>query len=311
MGWQINALHAHELDYKIQLRGLKPKGPVDDRRKILRGLLSQESANLSFTQPKNSCKFDRDHREILESLVDLRAKISDFVGTSCDVKYKNLTTRLWYVTGRINRMIVGSDAEQKIQEDVLVQILMLESDLDSKLNPVTSTPNTTAPNPPQFDMPSHSVPVYKWGLNKFTGEGSIMAFLERVEALRVSRNCSIEELFASAGDLFESQAWTWWHNHHLKNRFVNWEDLVEKLKETFLRDHYDRNLLEEIKSKKQDSKEPVAMFISSMEGLFNRLIVAPSEKDIVEIIQENLLPDYVKALALQDISSIAASNQAL
>lgn len=72
-----------------------------------------------------------------------------------------------------------------------------------------------------------------------------------------------------------------------------------------MRDNYDRNLLSEIKAKKQNSHESVCIFITSMEGLFNRLNQVPSEKEVVDVIRENLLPDYVKALALHELSTIS------
>lgn len=196
--------------------------------------------------------------------------------------------------------------KQKKKNDVYLQILSIEAELDQKVSPSTSTPINGAPVVPNFNTSIvPSVPVHKWGIKKFTGEGSLMAFLEKIETLRISRNCTTEELFSSAGDLFELQAWTWWHNNHIKNRFSNWDDLVEKLKGTFLRHNYDKNLLDEIKCRKQDPKESVSVFISSIEGLFYRLNTVPREKDIVDIIRENVLPDYVRALALHDIETIS------
>lgn len=311
MALQINALQAHELDYEISIRSMKPLGTVDQRRKILRGLLAQENANRSICQVSNPFEFDFDEKELVLSIASIKVKIVGFTGTSSDPSYKNISTRLWHVSGRLNRMNHTSDEETQRKNDLYVEILTLEGDLDAKVFPAASTPldpnlgsvsfNANAVN----QVVSKSVPVHKWGLQKFTGEGSLMAFLEKVETFRMSRGCSTDEVFASAGDLFDSQAWTWWYNHHKKGRFIDWDDLVGKLKETFLRNHYDRNLLEEIKARKQNPKEPVYLFISSMEGLFNRLTEAPSEKEVVDIIRENLMPDYVRTLALHDITAVS------
>lgn len=307
MAVQVNALILHELDYEIKIREVEPKGNMDEKRKLLRGLLSQESANRSFAQIKNLYGFKTDKKEILESLSSIKTKIGEFSGSKNDNKYKGLATRLWHVSGRISRMNTESEEQISEKKDLKNQVIILEADLDEKVSPLTSTPLTLAPALPNFDFNSlnKSVPVHKWGIQKFTGEGSLMAFLEKVESLRISRNCSTDELFASAGDLFDSQAWTWWHNNHIKNRFSDWSDLVQKLKETFLRDQYDKKLLDEIKSRKQNTRESVTMFISSMEGLFYRLTTVPDEQEIVDIIRENLLSDYVKFLALKDISTIS------
>lgn len=164
--------------------------------------------------------------------------------------------------------------------------------------PTASTPNID--NNPFCKK----VPVFKWGIPKFSGRGSLVSFLELVESLMISRGCTKEDLFASAGDLFESHAWTWWHNAQINSRFSTWDELVEGLKQTFLRENYDRALWDEIRSRRQAFREPVLLFISSMEALFYRLTNRPSQREMVETIKINLLPDYIKLLALHNIQSV-------
>lgn len=311
MAMQPNYLKVHELDYEIKIRDVVPTGNSDDKRKILRGLLSQADANRSFYTIKNPYLFATDAKEAQETLDDLLSKIQNFSGSKSDLEYKRLSSRLCHVSGRISRFVIESDEEESERQRLQMFLLSLEGELAERVAPVISIESSTPVDPNQMNSQTHfsfsnkSTPVYKWGLKKFSGEGSIMAFLEKVESLRISRNCSKEEVFASAGDLFDGQAWTWWYNNHTKGRFEGWEDLVLELKGTFLKGHYDRNLMDEIKSRKQSSKEKVSIFISVMESLFNRLTVVPSEEIIVDIIRENLLPDYVKALALHDIKTIS------
>lgn len=112
MSLQINALHLHEIDYEIRIRDITPKGGIEDKRKILRGLLAQESENRSFLQIKNPYDFKTDIKEITDSIENLKTKVDGFSGVKNDSKYKSLITRLWHVSGRINRVNVDDSDEE-------------------------------------------------------------------------------------------------------------------------------------------------------------------------------------------------------
>lgn len=62
----------------------------------------------------------------------------------------------------------------------------------------------------------------------------MIPFLELVESLRISKSWADSDLIESAGDLFELEAWTWWNNNSIKNRFNDWNDPVVALKLTFV-----------------------------------------------------------------------------
>ncbi|KAL3286976.1 hypothetical protein HHI36_001462, partial [Cryptolaemus montrouzieri] len=64
------------------------------------------------------------------------------------------------------------------------------------------------------------------------------------------------------------------------------------------------NLLDEIKSRKQDHREQITLFISTMEAQFNRLTSSIPQQEIVEIIRYNLSSDYMKDLVHHVISTI-------
>lgn len=303
-------LKAHELFYEIKIRGTQPQSTVAENRSILRGLLAQEQGNRSLREIKNEIAFSEDEVGLRQSLEDLDAKIQDFKGMMADEEYKRLATRLTLVSGRLKRLNVEDDEEADDQKVVKLELedmlIALESQLAERVNSVSTPRHSSTPvrsSEPQYNTVK-TIPVYKWGIRKFSGQGCLISFLELVESLRISRGCSTEELFSSAGDLFEGQAWQWWHNHHKNHRFSTWDELVVGLKFTFISDNYDRRLMDEIRSRKQGNREPVSMYISSMEALHLRLTKTLEEKEMVENIQNNLLPDYTKLLALQDVSSI-------
>lgn len=307
MPLNVNFLKSHELKYEIEIRGEKPPSTVEEKRRLLRGLLAQEDGNRSFREVKNEFDFDLDSAGIQQTLHELRPLIDNFSGSENDMDHKRLTTRLSHVAGRLKRVNYDTDSDDQVKslKTLSDTLIMLESDLAEKVFPSYAPHSSSTPiHSTAQHCNVKSVPVYKWGISKFSGKGCLITFLELVESLRISRGCSKEDLFASAGDLFEGHAWTWWHNSYINHRYASWLELVDGLKQAFLRDNYDRSLLDEIRSRKQGVREPITVYISSMEALFHRLTKKQDEKDIVETIQENLLPEYTRLLALHDITSI-------
>lgn len=298
-------LRTNELSYEISLRGVEPPSNADDKRKVLRGLLSQESADRSFSFSSESEAFKDMTSAVKESLGDITDLVKKFSGSVSDTDYKRLITRLTHATGRVRRATPANNTEKSDQQKLLTEIMILESDLADKVNLPSQEFHQSSPIAPQQFTYVKKVPIYKWGIRKFSGKGSLMSFLELVDALKVSRGCSDLDLFESAGDLFESEAWMWWHTNHSQGRFSSWSDLVGNLKKTFLHSNYDQVLLDEIKARKQRQSEPVNIFISTLESMFYRLTRTPSEDEIVNIIRGNLLPSYVNALVLQDIDTIS------
>ncbi|KAL3283679.1 hypothetical protein HHI36_023920 [Cryptolaemus montrouzieri] len=222
-----------------------------------------------------------------------------------------------YLSGRIFRLKLETPDDIVLKHQLRTRLLELEGefaermepkDEDPLLNNIPASQSTPLRSSNNFsgNLSIKKVPVFKWGLKKFNGRGSLIQFLELIDSLKVSRGCTDVDLFEAATDLFEGDAWVFWHNSHLKNKFADWTELVDSLKQVFLPDNYDLNLLEDIKSRKQYVREHVSIFISSMEAQFNRLNRPVPENDIVNIIRNNLLFDYVKALlVLHDIDDLA------
>lgn len=296
-------LRSEEVAYEITIRGVTPPATLEEKRKVLRGLLAQEDANRSFsslTSKESFADTTKAVKETIKSVVEaLRKPVADF--SSSDGR--KCVSRLTHVTGRIRRAKPAGDTETAEQQALLSEILCLESDLADRVSPVPVDFHSTPVTPPSFTY-SKRIPVHKWGIKKFGGREPLMPFLELVESLKHSRGCYERDLFESAGDLFEFEAWTWWYTNHSNGRFSDWNDLVTKLKDTFLNSDYDQIVLDEIRARKQKFSEPVSIFISIMESKFHRLTKLPPEEEIVAAIRRNLLPDYVKALVLQDIKDV-------
>ncbi|KAK9880960.1 hypothetical protein WA026_013284 [Henosepilachna vigintioctopunctata] len=243
-----NFLKSHELAYEVSLRlGRKVIDTVERNRKTLRGALSQENANRSFVSLVDVYTFDENFSELELSLNEIADLIASISSTSSRDDYSRLSTRLTHCSGRIHRLQVNNDVETSHKQSLLFKLYELESDLsDKQLNndtPACSTPVRYSTNVPGSAVISPSVssntskriPVFKWGIKKFSGKEPLIPFLELVDTLKTSRCCSDNDLFDSAADLFDQDAWTWWHNHVVRGSFNNWSDLVAGLKQTFYR----------------------------------------------------------------------------
>lgn len=150
---------------------------------------------------------------------------------------------------------------------------------------------------------SKTTPVRHWNL-KFSGDDntSVGAFLADVEDRRVANNMSFRELFLAAGDLFLGSALVVYRS--CRGRIDSWQELEVKLRNAFQDPDYDRRLVREIESRKQGLEETVTVYIAKMRSLFSRLTKPKHEEDMLDIIEENILPDYQSALALQTYSNV-------
>ncbi|KAL3272292.1 hypothetical protein HHI36_023910 [Cryptolaemus montrouzieri] len=258
-----NHLKAEELEYEITIRGAKPPNKVDEKRKTLRGLIAQETSHRGFYIIEVPFSFEEDKNTLRLSL--------------------DQVTELVIIRGKRSKSTLypKNDLQENIHKTLQSELLSLKEDLAEKIEPKLtgavlshSTPIAPIPNAqqttPQFSF-NKKIPINKWGIKKFSDEGSLVRFLEHIESLRIPRSCSDSDLLESASDLFESHAWTWWHNNHIKQRFSDWNDLVRGLNRNFLPENYDKSLLDEIKSRKQDSREQISISRSSLESQFNRL----------------------------------------
>lgn len=293
-------LKTKELSYEIKLRGLDPPDNVDEKRKILTGLLSQENANRSFTGTLTNTFTNADDVAcIKETLIDVKKIITTFAGDKSDSTYKRLSSRLNHVSGRISRNQINNEEEENVRKNLKYELLGLETDLFFKVNPTSaSTPTDVA----SFSYKGE--PVHKWNIF-FTGsiqKESVHSFLEKVEVLRISRGLSKQELFMRSCDLFKDTAFTWYLNN--RNKLSSWDELIMKLKADFLPCYYNQDLELEINNRTQGPNESVAIFIASMEGLFNRLTDTPDEQSRVNKIRRNLLPCFVSQLALHNPNTI-------
>lgn len=316
--FQVNHLRQKELEYELAIRGVHTTRGVDDKRKILGKLLSKESV-------KPGCLIDMDNysvtyadecSNITSSLDTISTAIIDFEGTVTDSLYKVIKSRISHVIGRVRRMKLPEDNQDiaiTFKNESLATALKLESDLTDKvvkksddlttyttsqnLNPVINVP------PPVVTYMSGPALIADWPV-KFKGDSkTVFTFLEHVSELAQSRKVSEQDLFNSAIELFSGDALAWFRS--VKNSVFNWESLVNRLKSDFLPPQIDDDLWDQIRNRKQKRNESVLIFVAQLEVLFGRLSRLPAETTKIRLIRQNLLPEYISQLALEDIDTVA------
>lgn len=111
----------------------------------------------------------------------------------------------------------------------------------------------------------------------------------------------------SAVDLFVGKALIWYRAN--RENFLNWEQLVEGLRDEFQPADYDERLLDEIRHRTQGPTESIGIYVSVMRNLFSRLTSKLSEAAQVKIIVKNLAPAFQHQLALIDVISVEQLTQ--
>ncbi|KAJ8983231.1 hypothetical protein NQ317_005320 [Molorchus minor] len=316
INYDIEPIHlrTHELNYELRIRNVATdRVDVALKRKYLkrelRKDLSRPDVHLYATPNFN---IDLEKRELNESIKTITDLVNDYDGVNSELGNR-MQSRIYHILGRLSR--IPEDLSEEISNyrgDNIVIVSALEEELTEirersqrgeELNRGTRN-NDILPGGSAFKP----VPVFKWSV-KFNGRGSVNSFLQRVEELRVSRKCTKEGLFEAASDLFEDDALEWFRAQLRRKRFDNWESLVSALKNDFLSIEYDDDLWKQIERRTQHENEPVVIYISVMENLFECLTEKPSEQKRLNTLLPRVLPCYQSHLALQEIVSVSRLTQ--
>lgn len=308
----INFLLTDELRYEIEVRGFTPTRTVEDRRKQLRAILRRQGEKLSKDLASPN-PFSVDFEEINQSLNSLKNEVNALTADTQSHVFKRLAARFSHLDFRLSLSDPSDDKEESDKQNIDVELLLLEGEfLEHELKAQTTaisapaptiTDNTAIPAPVNIAPQFCHIPVCKWNL-KFSGNPnslSLLEFLTLVEEYKSSRGVSDAELFLSASELFSDAALDLFRA--LKFSISSWSDLVELLKINFLPRSYEKDLLKEIENTFQKPNSKVSLFIYKMQGSFRKLSNPPILLDQLEIIINNLLPDFTKHLALVDVTT--------
>lgn len=308
-----NHLLVPEINYELRIRGVITNRDIHDKRKILGKELRRE-ANRNVRIEDPNFVYDTERLEIDATLRSIELLIQEFEGSVTDSAYNRIQSRLIHVSGRIKRMALTDDdgpEAELFKNEAYATCLTLEADLDTRVTvdatqPLTLVNAAPAPTVVTVHEPSKLVDLGRWDI-KFDGTRNtvgVKTFLERVDELAEARRVNKKQLFESAVDLFSGDALLWLRHVKKSEAVKDWDGLVTKLEQDFLRKDYDEELWISIKSRKQQESEPVVIFIAVMESLFSCLSTPAAVVTKIKWIQRNLKREYVRQLALNNYQSV-------
>ncbi|XP_055543099.1 uncharacterized protein LOC129728674 [Wyeomyia smithii] len=182
----------------------------------------------------------------------------------------------------------------------------------------SAMPNLPHPNPNLPSMPNrHTLPVSKWNVAKYGGDDQgwkLNEFLELVHALAQAEHVSETEIFESAIHLFANSALKWYMTQRATGRLLNWQHLVFELKRTFMHPELDAWIKKKIYHRLQQRNESFHEFYFEVEKLFRTMNVQIPEYEKLQILLQNIRPDYKRALAftpIVDLFSLVSAAQKL
>ncbi|KAF6205638.1 hypothetical protein GE061_019811 [Apolygus lucorum] len=111
--------------------------------------------------------------------------------------------------------------------------------------------------------------------------------------------CRRLNYFEKPNSCFKARRWKFW-----KLEVNNWNDLEHRLTLAFTDPTYEKRLKREILDRKQGDDEPIIVYFSKLDNLFNLLTRPMSDEDKLEIIEENILPEYQMALSLHSYRNL-------
>lgn len=306
-------LRTYELNYELRIRSVATdRVDISLKRKYLKRELKKDLARPEahiYTLP--NFDFEVEKRELNDSIKSVTELVDDYDGINLDLGHR-IRSRINHILGRLGRLPEDvNDDISNYRGDNIVIVSALEGDLDEISEKNQRGEDVAAAirtrNVHSSDRVPKSVAVYKWPI-KFDGRlgsGSVNSFLQRVDELRIARKCSKEELFEAASDLFEDLALEWFRAQLRNKRFNSWDSLVSSLRKDFLPLGYDEELWKQIEKRTQHEDEPVVIYISIMENIFECLSEKPSEERKLRTLMSRVLPRYQSHLALQDVSTVS------
>ena len=189
----------------------------------------------------------------------------------------------------------------KEREEMANKIQDLENQL-GKLN-VTDQIDTSRPIIKRERAQASREPndVYKWGL-RFSGESSVLDFIESCEDRLRSRRVSGTALVQAFTELLSGAALKWYRSIRTDN--LTWSELKKKLIERFESLNYQIKMDSQIRNMKQKSTQNIEEYITEVRGV-NALLRDPiKDSTLLEILKMNVAEKYKPILGSQILSTV-------
>lgn len=306
----VSTLNKDELSYELEIRGLLVKGDtVELMRQKLRSALKEEAeGDTSFIQSSYPFTYDEDKEVLQAKLKEVEELVETYKKSQGELENRKIRAKVSFAMRRTERAPANTKAQQEEIRDFRGKFLLLLSSLyeeeqDSEGEGLDSVPRgSSTPLSVVSSMKAGSINVGKWNL-RFCGDhsGSVNAFIERAEELRMAKGLTKAQLFRAAVELFEDRALIWFRAN--REKIGGWDRLVEELKAEFLPSDYDDRLRDEIRRRTQGRDETMGVYVATMERMFNRLSTSCEEAEKLRILRRNIAPFYQQQLGLTSIQS--------
>jgi len=312
----VDYLTQEELTYELKVRGVMETGTVREMKATLRKLLALEKEGqvLLFSPMKLNETEELD--TVANKLHELNQLITQTPADQISSITRKLNAMLTHLINRVSRVEPSQEILIQRKSKLLHQLInfwvpaeesgeagvppddVLEAEgiSDSNDQPHQDTPRLhrrRLASPTQDRRVFRTqMPVRDWGLS-FSGDKdgpSVLSFLEDIDHYRQARNASFQDLYNGAIDLFKGSALVWFKS--IRRRVQSWHEIEIHLKEEYLEEGYEDNLLREILGRAQGPDERFGTFVAIMESLFSRLPTPMTESRRVSIIINNSLPYF-------------------
>lgn len=167
----------------------------------------------------------------------------------------------------------------------------------------TSDPPTPRPRRWSEALPprtNHLEIIRKWGCH-FNGQGGL-AFLERIEDLRVTYGLEPEQLRQGLALFFQGDALAWYRNY--RETWKSWDDFEDCFRQFYVPASSQFEVEAEIARRVQGPKETARQYATAIQTLMRQLERTSSQTQL-ERIYYNLRPDYKMYVRRSDFTDLA------
>lgn len=140
---EVNRLSVDELEYELAVRGYTPIPDVNVMRNLLRGLIKTGENNLESFVIQDP---EKEIAVCTTKLRELKNSVDSISGDRLGDEYRNASTKLNHLLGRIDRITSTDDKVAKSRSLLLKTVLYLMTEMDTRTQTVPMTHNMIAGN---------------------------------------------------------------------------------------------------------------------------------------------------------------------
>ena len=311
---RFNLLHKDELVYEVTIRDAVPAETVTALRDQIRTLSKQIPTD-------EIVEYEGDTASELGIISNKLSELESLIASKpLPLKSLNRIQALGHhIFHRLGRTNPSKELDQTLKNEVgkRLEVVLIKVDrmfanfrssqeLVPGLSPPEASPGEVNENkihPPSIKVSCGRTKGIHTLNFKFNGKTCVVAFIQRLEELCLSRGISDDELFESAAEIFAEDALFWYRG--IKSDVRSWAELKKSILDEYLPFDYDYRLLQEIRARTQGPEERISHFLNIMHNYFSRLRKPLDDNEKLSIVRYNIRPFFSTQLALETINTWA------